>query len=164
MDFTHFSAEGRAAMVDVSGKADTLREAAAEGFVFVSAATMALIKSGGGRKGDVLAVAQLAGIMGAKRASDLVPLCHPLPLTGIDVALSLDEERNAVRIEAAARCKGPTGVEMEALTAVSAAALAVYDMCKAVQKDMTISGIRLLRKSGGVRGDYRAEDADRGRA
>ena len=118
--------------------------------------TFALIKSGGIKKGDVLTVAQIAGIMGAKRTPELIPMCHPVAMTGADLKLSLDEQRVAVRIEAAVKTRAVTGVEMEALTAVSVAALTVYDMCKAVQRDMKIGEIRLLHKTGGVHGDYHA--------
>ena len=154
MDFTHLNPQGRAVMVDVTEKAPTCRTAVAEGLVLCAPDTLAAIRGGGVKKGDVLAVAQVAGIQAAKRTWELIPLCHPLPLTGVDLSFELTE--NAVRITAAVRCTGPTGVEMEALTAVSAAALTVYDMCKALQKDMVITGIRLLEKTGGKSGDYRA--------
>ena len=123
--------------------------------MLVSRTTFDLIRSGGMKKGDVLTVAQIAGIMGAKRTPDLIPMCHPIALSGIDLKLSLDEERCSVEIEAAVSCDGRTGVEMEALTAASTAALTVYDMCKAVQKDMVITDVRLLSKTGGVHGDFR---------
>ena len=152
MDFTHFNDQGRARMVDVSDKAPTLRTATAAGTVYMLPSTADAIRSGGVPKGDVLAVAQVAGIMAAKRTSEIVPMCHPLPLTGVDVRFSLRED--AVDVEATVKCKGETGVEMEALHAVSAAALTVYDMCKALQKDMVISDIRLLSKTGGKSGDY----------
>lgn len=139
-------------MVDVTDKAKTFRTAVAEGTVHMAPATAALIRSGGVAKGDVLAVAQVAGIMAAKRTSELIPMCHPVALTGLDMAFSVEED--AVRIRAEARCTGVTGVEMEALTAVSAAALTIYDMCKAVQRDMEIGRIHLCRKSGGRSGDY----------
>lgn len=157
-DFTHFNEDGRAKMVDVSEKAQTNRYAVAAGRVLVSADTMKLIQSGGMKKGDVLTVAQIAGIMGAKQTSALIPMCHPLMLNGIDISFLLDDVRNSVEIEAKVKCSGNTGVEMEALTAVSVAALTVYDMCKAVQKDMVITDIRLLEKTGGVHGDYRREE------
>ena len=153
-DFTHFNEEGRAKMVDVGEKPESRRTAVAAGRVLVSPETFALIRSGGMKKGDVLTVAQVAGVMGAKRTPDLIPMCHPVIVDGIDLSLHLDEERCSVEIEATVSCDGRTGVEMEALTAVSAAALTVYDMCKAVQKDMVISDIRLLKKSGGVHGDF----------
>ena len=151
-DFTHFDESGRAHMVDISAKGDTVRTATAAGRVLVNAETFHLIRTGGMQKGDVLGTAQIAGIMGAKRTPDIIPMCHSLRLTGVDIAFTLEEE--AVQIRAAVRCKGETGVEMEALTAVSAAALTIYDMCKAVQKDMEIGEIRLCRKTGGKSGDY----------
>lgn len=154
MDFTHFNEQGRAKMVDVGEKPVSVRTAVAAGRVLVSRETLALIRSGGMKKGDVLTVAQIAGVMGAKRTPELIPMCHPVLIDGIDLCLSLSEEPPAVEIRAEVRCDGRTGVEMEALTAVSTAALTVYDMCKAVQKDMVIDGIRLLRKSGGVHGDF----------
>ena len=158
MDFTHFNEQGRAKMVDVGLKAVTGRKAVAAGRVLLNRATFELIRSGGVKKGDVLTVAQIAGVMGAKRTPDLIPMCHPVIVDGIDLGLTLDEERCSVEITATVSCAGRTGVEMEALTAVSVAALTVYDMCKAVQRDMVISDIRLLSKSGGVHGDYfRAE-------
>ena len=153
-DFTHFNEQGRAKMVDVGEKPVSTRTALAAGRVLVNEETFALIRSGGMKKGDVLTVAQVAGVMGAKRTPDLIPMCHPILIDGINLSLHLDEQRRSVEIEAAVSCAGRTGVEMEALTAVSTAALTVYDMCKAVQKDMVISDIRLVRKSGGVHGDY----------
>ena len=153
-DFTHFNDQGRAKMVDVGEKPVTIRTAVAAGRVLVNHETFALIKSGGMKKGDVLTVAQVAGVMGAKRTPDLIPMCHPILIDGINLALHLDEQRCSVEIEAMVSCAGRTGVEMEALTAVSTAALTVYDMCKAVQKDMVIADIRLLNKTGGVHGDY----------
>jgi cyclic pyranopterin phosphate synthase len=140
-------------MVDVSAKPDTAREATAKGSVYMRAETLALIVSGGAAKGDVLTTAQIAGIMAAKRTHELIPLCHPLPLTGIEVSLEPDEPRGAVEITATVRTTAKTGVEMEALTAVSVAALTVYDMAKAAQKDMRIGDIRLVRKRGGKSGD-----------
>ncbi|MBQ9325440.1 MAG: cyclic pyranopterin monophosphate synthase MoaC [Clostridia bacterium] len=157
-DFTHFNAEGRARMVNVGEKASTHRTATAAGRVLVSRDTFLLIQSGGMKKGDVLTVAQIAGIMAAKRTPDLIPMCHPIPLHAIDLHLSLDEQRCSVEIEATVSCDGKTGVEMEALTAVSGAALTVYDMCKAVQRDMEITDIRLISKSGGIHGDYLREE------
>lgn len=157
-DFTHFDAEGRARMVDVGEKAPTRRTAAAGARVLVSRETFALIRDGGVKKGDVLSTAQLAGIMGAKRTAELIPLCHPVAVDGIGMALTLDEARCCVDIRAEVSCGGRTGVEMEALTAVSTAALTVYDMCKAVQKDMRIEHIRLLSKSGGKSGDYQIKE------
>ena len=157
-DFTHFNDQGRAKLVDVGEKPESVRTAVAAGRVLVNAATFSLIKSGGIKKGDVLTVAQVAGVMGAKRTPELIPMCHPVVIDGIDLALSLDEERCSVEIRATVSCAGRTGVEMEALSAVSAAALTVYDMCKAVQKDMVIADIRLLSKTGGVHGDFRREE------
>ena len=161
-DFTHFNSEGRAKMVDVSGKEATLREAVAGGTVCVNAETLKLIKDGKIEKGDVLAVAQVAGIMAAKRTSEIIPMCHPIAITGVDITFTPDEKSCAIDITATVRCKGETGVEMEALTAVSAAALTIYDMCKAVQKDITINNIRLLKKTGGKSGDYVLEHGDCG--
>jgi len=158
-DFTHFDGDGRARMVDVGEKAPTRRSAVAAARVSVSRETFELIRSGGMKKGDVLTVAQVAGIMGAKRTSELIPMCHSIIIDGVDMSLRLDETRCSVEIEATVSCFGRTGVEMEALTAVSAAALTVYDMCKAVQKDITISDVRLLRKTGGVHGDYEREES-----
>ena len=155
---THFNADGRARMVDVSAKADTVRTAQAAGRVRMNRATLRLIQDGGIAKGDVLAVAQVAGIMAAKRTWELIPMCHPIPLTGVDLSFAFDEEEPAVEITAVVRCVGPTGVEMEALTAVSAAALTIYDMCKAVQRDMVIECVRLERKSGGKSGEFCREE------
>ena len=157
-DFTHFNEQGRAKMVDVGDKPVTIRTAVARASVLVNENTFALIRSGGMKKGDVLTVAQIAGVMGAKRTPDLIPMCHPILIDGIDLKLSLDEERLAVDIAAEVRCGGRTGVEMEALTAVSVAALTVYDMCKAVQKDMTITDVCLVEKTGGVHGEYHRAD------
>ena len=157
-DFTHFNDQGRARMVDVGEKAPTHRTAVAAGRVLVNRETFLLIQSGGVKKGDVLTVAQIAGIMAAKHTPDWIPMCHPVPLNGIDLKLWLDEGRLSVEIQAAAQCDGKTGVEMEALTAVSCAALTVYDMCKAVQRDMVIDSIRLVSKTGGVHGDYQRKD------
>jgi len=159
-DFTHFNDQGRARMVDVGEKQTSKRVAVAQGRVLVNQETFSLIRSGGMKKGDVLTVAQIAGIMGAKKTPDLIPMCHPILMDGIDLELTLDEQRCSVEIRATVSCAGKTGVEMEALTAVSAAALTVYDMCKAVQKDMVISDIRLMSKTGGVHGDYRREDEE----
>ena len=155
MSLTHFDAQGQAHMVDVSAKPDTAREATAEGHVVMSAETLALAQ-GGAAKGDVLGVARLAGIMGAKRTSDLIPLCHPLPIAKVSVDLVADAALPGVRVTATVKTTGKTGVEMEALTAVSTACLTVYDMLKAAQKDMRIEGIRLLSKTGGKSGDFRA--------
>ncbi len=155
MELTHLNQQGRARMVDVTEKAETFRTAAAEGLVRMSEETLALVRTGGLPKGDVLAVAQVAGIMAAKRTDELIPMCHPLRLTGTDLSFSFEE--GAVRIRAEVKCRGETGVEMEALTAVSAAALTIYDMCKAVQKDMEIDAVHLCRKTGGKSGDYERE-------
>lgn len=155
---THLDEQGTARMVDVGPKPETERLAVAEGAVYMQAETLRLIREGAMKKGDVLLVARLAGIMAAKKTSDLIPLCHPIPLTKIDVDLRLDEEANAVRITATARTFGKTGVEMEALTAVSVAALTVYDMAKAVDRAMRLSDIRLLEKHGGQHGDYVASE------
>ena len=158
-DFTHFNDQGRARMVDVGDKATSHRTAVAGARVLVSPETFRLIQTGGMKKGDVLTVAQIAGVMGAKRTPDLIPMCHPIALTGINLELSLDEARCAVDIRATVSCDGRTGVEMEALTAASTAALTVYDMCKAVQKDMVITDVRLLSKTGGVHGDFERKEA-----
>lgn len=152
MELTHINEQGRAKMVDVTDKELTCREAVAEGTVIVRPDTMQLIKSGGVKKGDVLSVAQVAGIMAAKRTADIIPMCHPLMLSAVDISFELAE--TAIHINAKVRCKGSTGVEMEALTAVSAAALTIYDMCKAVQRDIEITGVRLLFKSGGKSGVF----------
>lgn len=153
---THFDERGNAHMVDVGDKDVTERVAVARASVRMQPATLKLIATRKAAKGDVLAVAQLAGIMAAKRTPELIPLCHPLALNSVDVKLSLDARRNSVDIEATCRLKGRTGVEMEALTAVSVAALTVYDMCKSVDRGMLISDIRLLHKSGGKSGTYDA--------
>ena len=155
---THFNNQGRARMVDVTEKAPTHRRAVAAGEILVSPGTMAQIRAGTLKKGDVLAVAQVAGIQAAKHCWELIPMCHPLPLTGIDITFRLCDAPCRVEIQAAVACTGVTGVEMEALTAVSVAALTIYDMCKAVQKDMKITNLRLLEKTGGKSGDYRAEE------
>ena len=157
-DFTHFNEQGRAKMVDVGEKPVTTRTAVAAARVLVNSQTFELIRTGGMKKGDVLTVAQIAGVMGAKRTPDLIPMCHPILIDGINLELHLDEGRQSVEIQATVSCDGRTGVEMEALTAVSTAALTVYDMCKAVKKDMVITDIRLVSKTGGVHGDYKRED------
>lgn len=151
---THLDAEGRARMVDVSAKPATAREATAEGLVRMSPATRELALSGATKKGDVRAVAEVAGIMAAKRTSELIPLCHPLPLSRCQVRIEPADE--GLRVVATTATIGPTGVEMEALTAVSVACLTLYDMLKAVERGMTIEGVRLTRKSGGASGDYAA--------
>ena len=157
-DFTHFNEQGRARMVDVSEKAETARVAVARGRVLVNRDTFDLIRSGGLKKGDVLTTAQIGGIMGAKRTAELIPMCHNIALSGVDIDFVMNEADLAVVIMAAAKCAGKTGVEMEALTAVSVAALTVYDMCKAVQRDMVIDGICLVKKSGGKSGDFVREE------
>jgi cyclic pyranopterin phosphate synthase len=150
---THFNEQGRAVMVDVSDKLITARVALAEGVVTMAPETLLRIKERSVSKGDVLAVAQIAGIQGAKRTSDWIPMCHPLPLTGVNLQFS-DNGIDTLTITAEVKTTGKTGVEMEALTAVSAAALTVYDMCKALQKDMIIGPVKLLSKTGGKSGDY----------
>lgn len=154
---THLDEQGAARMVDVGAKPDTERVAVTGGAVYMQPETLRLIREGALKKGDVLTIARIAGIMAAKRTSELIPLCHPLPLTHIEVDLTLDELNNAVQIRCIARTIGKTGVEMEALTAVTAAALTIYDMAKAVDRAMRISDIRLLEKHGGQHGDYVAE-------
>lgn len=156
-DFTHFDAQGRARMVHVEEKPDTCRTAVAAARVLVSRTTFDLIRSGGVKKGDVLTVAQIAGIMGAKRTADLIPMCHPILLHGVDLDLRLNQEDCCVDIRARVTCEGKTGVEMEALTAAGTAALTIYDMCKAVQRDMVITDLHLVEKTGGVHGDYKKE-------
>lgn len=151
---THVDSRGSAKMVDVSGKPATVRQAIARGEVRMRSETLAQIKANAFKKGDVLAVAKLAGIQAAKRTDELIPLAHPLALTGIDVITTLDDQASAVLIQAAVSTVAPTGVEMEALAAVAAAALTIYDMCKAVDRSMTIERIRLVRKTGGRSGDY----------
>ncbi len=153
MDFTHFNEQGRARMVDISGKPDTPRNAVATTIVQMRPETLLAIRSRTIGKGDVLAVAQVAGIMAAKRTSELIPMCHPIRITGVDIAFS-DNGKDQLFIEASVRTTGSTGVEMEALTAVSIAALTVYDMCKAIDKAMTIGSTQLQRKTGGKSGDY----------
>lgn len=156
-DLTHFDADGNALMVDVGKKEITERIATASGKVLMEATTLNLIRERGLKKGDVLSVAQLAGIMGAKRTPDLIPLCHPLSLSSVEVTLTTTDEPPAIEIAATCRLKGRTGVEMEALTAVSIAALTVYDMCKAVDRGMRITEIRLRHKSGGKSGIFEAD-------
>jgi cyclic pyranopterin phosphate synthase len=153
---THFDDSGNAHMVDVGGKGETERVAVARASVTMLPATLKLIRDKKAAKGDVLAVAQLAGIMAAKKTPELIPLCHPLSLSSVDVKLSLDSKRNAVDIEATCKLKGRTGVEMEALTAASVAALTVYDMCKSVDRGMVISEVKLVHKSGGKSGTFNA--------
>jgi len=156
-EFSHIDADGKAVMVDVSDKDVTKRVATAKGSVIVQPETMKMIIDGAMKKGDVISVARLAGIMGAKKTPELIPLCHPLALNSIDVELTCDADRNAVDITATCRVTGRTGVEMEALTAVAVAGLTIYDMCKAVDRSMRIGDIRLTAKSGGRSGDYLAE-------
>ena len=160
MELTHVDKEGRVRMVDVGRKPDTERVAVAQGEVTMRPETLRLIAEKGVPKGDVLAVAQVAGIMAAKRVPDLIPLCHPLLLTKVDVEFEIDEQASRIEITATARCRGKTGVEMEALTAVSVAALTIYDMAKAVEKTMRIGNIRLVRKSGGKSGEWRIENGE----
>ena len=158
-ELTHFNEQGRAHMVDVTEKAPTHRTAVAVGEVRMAPETLAQIRAGTMKKGDVLAVAQVAGIQAAKHTWELIPMCHPLPLTGIDITFSLSDAPCRVSIRSEVSCTGVTGVEMEALTAGSAAALTIYDMCKAVQKDMEITQIRLLEKTGGKSGSWTAKEA-----
>lgn len=158
MDFSHFNSAGRAHMVNVGDKQDTRRTAIAAGRVLVNKETLELIRTGGMKKGDVLGTAQIGGIMGAKNTPHIIPMCHSIMLSGVDIDFSLNEQDCAVEITATASCTGATGVEMEALTAVSVAALTIYDMCKAVQKDMVIDSIRLLKKTGGKSGDFIREE------
>ena len=155
---THFDSAGHAHMVDVSSKETTERVATAEGYITMSTQAVDIIASGRAEKGDVLSVARLAGIMGAKQTSQLIPLCHPLPISKVSLDLSVDKDRPGVRVEATVKTTGQTGVEMEALSAVTIACLTVYDMVKAVEKSMTIEGIRLLRKDGGKSGLYEASN------
>ena len=154
---THIDAKGDVRMVDVSDKPATARAATAEGFVAMGKETLALLKSGNAPKGDVLATARIAGIMAAKRTHELIPLCHPLSLTKVVVELEPSEMPPGVRVTAEVKTQGPTGVEMEALVAVSIACLTIYDMAKAIEKSMHIEGVRLLHKSGGKSGDYHAD-------
>lgn len=151
---THLDEQGRAHMVDVSGKEATVREATARARVLLGPATFALVRDGAMKKGDVLTIAQLAGIQAAKRTAELIPLCHPLALSHAEVSLSLDEPGSSVEIEATCRTRGETGVEMEALTAATVAALTVYDMCKAAERGIRITDVRLARKSGGRSGEW----------
>lgn len=155
--FTHINSQGEANMVDVSAKQDTVREARAEAFVTMSPETLSMIMSGQHHKGDVFATARIAGIQAAKRTWELIPLCHPLLLSKVEVSLTPIVEHNQVRIESLCKLSGKTGVEMEALTAASVAALTIYDMCKAVQKDIVIEQVRLLEKSGGKSGHFIAK-------
>jgi cyclic pyranopterin phosphate synthase len=156
-DLTHFDQAGNAAMVDVSDKAVTARTATARAKVVMAATTLAMIQQGSAKKGDVLGVARLAGIMAAKRTSDLIPLCHPLPIASVKIDLEADPEGPAVEIAATVRTTGQTGVEMEALTAASIAALTIYDMCKAVDRSMRIEDVRVTHKAGGKSGEFNQE-------
>ncbi len=158
MELTHFDEAGRARMVDVSAKADTAREAIAAGEIRMQPETLARIRAGQIAKGDVLAVAQVAGIMAAKQTPQIIPMCHTLLLTGVELAFELNEAQSLVHIQATVRTVGKTGAEMEALAAVSAAALTIYDMCKAIDRGMTIHNIRLLRKSGGKSGLFERKE------
>nr|WP_321239045.1 cyclic pyranopterin monophosphate synthase MoaC [uncultured Tolumonas sp.] len=155
---THINSSGEAHMVDVSDKEITTRTARAEAIVSMSAETLRIVMAGDHHKGDVFATARIAGIMAAKKTSDLIPLCHPLALSKVEVDLTADTQRNQVRIETLCKLNGKTGVEMEALTAASVAALTIYDMCKALQKDMVIESVRLLTKTGGKSGDFSVEN------
>lgn len=156
-ELTHLDAQGRAAMVDVGDKDVTRREAVAGAAIYMQPETLALIESGGHSKGDVFAVARIAGIQAAKRCSDLIPLCHPLPLSSVKVELNANPAEKCVEITASCKLAGRTGVEMEALTAASVAALTIYDMCKAVDRGMVIGDVRLLEKRGGASGEWRRE-------
>ncbi len=154
MEFTHFNDEGRARMVDVSAKDETMRTATAKSTVYLNAETYRMVVEGKMKKGDVLAVAQVGGIMAAKRTFEMIPMCHPIRLTGTDISFKLDSEAHTIDIYATAKCKGETGVEMEALCAASLAALTIYDMCKAVQRDIEIGNVMLLEKDGGKSGHF----------
>lgn len=153
-ELTHFNTEGRATMVDVTEKQITTRIAKACATVVMNQETYTLVKEGKMKKGDVLAVAQVAGIMGAKKTPDIIPMCHPIALTKVDISFNLDDDTNSIYIESTTKCKGETGVEMEALTAASVCALTIYDMCKASQKNIIIKDIHLIAKSGGKSGVY----------
>lgn len=154
MEFTHFNENGKAKMVDVSSKDATKRTAIAGGTIYISKETLVKVKEGYMKKGDVLAVAQVAGIMGAKKTSELIPMCHNIFIEGVDLSFKFDEEKSAIHIEAEAKTTGKTGVEMEALTAVSIATLTIYDMCKSIDKEILIDNIRLIKKTGGKSGEF----------
>lgn len=154
MELTHINEEGRAKMVDVSEKNDTVREAVAVASISMKSETLERIMQGGISKGDVLAVAQVAGIMGAKHTSDVIPMCHPIMISGCDISFKFDTENSRIEVKAAAKTTGKTGIEMEALTAASIAALTIYDMCKAIDRGMVISDVMLLKKSGGKSGTF----------
>lgn len=158
MEFTHIDKSGRPKMVDVSEKPDTVRSAVAKGYVVMKPETLQMIKEGRMKKGDVLSVAQVAGIMATKKTPDIIPLCHNINLSGVEMEFQILEDKNAVAVQAVVRSVGKTGVEMEALTAVSAACLAIYDMCKAVDKGMVIKNIQLIEKTGGKSGDFKREE------
>lgn len=158
MKFTHFNEQGRARMVDVTSKPDTLREAVARGRIYMKKETLERIKTGGIKKGDVLAVAQVAGVMAAKKTGYIIPMCHPLMLTGIDINFKTIEKENCIETEVKVTTTGKTGVEMEALNGAAAALLTIYDMCKAVDRAMVISDIRLIKKTGGKSGDFYREE------
>ncbi len=155
---THVDAAGRARMVDVGAKDVTQREATARARVLMKPETLRVIREGRAAKGDVLAVAQVAGIMGAKRTPELIPMCHPLPITGVDMAFSFDDTASAIEIQATVRVTARTGVEMEAVTAVSIAALTIYDMCKAIDREMTITDVQLVHKAGGKSGEFTRQE------
>lgn len=157
-DLSHFDAEGRPRMVDVTGKEDTARRAVARGRVVFAPASYKTVREGGVKKGDIAQVAELAGVMGAKRTADLIPLCHPLPITGLTVKVTPDDGASAFVVTAEVKTTGKTGVEMEALTAVMTACLTIYDMAKAVDKTMTIEDVALIEKSGGKSGEFRRDD------
>lgn len=158
MELTHINEEGRAKMVDVSEKVDTVREAVAIGYVSMKRETLEKIKEGTISKGDVLAVAQVGGIMGAKNTPQIIPMCHPIMISGCDINFKIDFENNRVEITATTKTVGKTGIEMEALTAVSTAALTIYDMCKAIDREMTINNIMLVKKSGGKSGIFERKE------
>ena len=157
MELTHINDQGRAKMVDVSSKDETLREAVAYGCVYMKRETLEKIKEGTIKKGDVLSVAQVAGIMASKKTSDIIPMCHPLMISGCDINFNLNFDDNKVEITSTVKTRGQTGVEMEALTAVAAAGLTIYDMCKAIDREMIISDIMLMKKSGGKSGTFERE-------
>ena len=157
MDLTHINEQGRAKMVDVSSKEETLREAAAYGCVYMKSETLQRIKEGTVKKGDVLSVAQVAGIMASKKTSDIIPMCHPIIISGCDINFNLNFDENKVEITSTVKTTGQTGVEMEALTAVAAAGLTIYDMCKAIDREMIVSDVMLMKKSGGKSGTFERE-------
>lgn len=157
MDLTHINEQGRAKMVDVSSKEETLREAAAYGCVYMKSETLQRIKEGTVKKGDVLSVAQVAGIMASKKTSDIIPMCHPIIISGCDINFNLNFDENKVEITSTVKTTGQTGVEMEALTAVVAAGLTIYDMCKAIDREMIVSDVMLMKKSGGKSGTFERE-------